>query len=313
MAEQSFPFAAPAAPENPSGVVNSEERYRRMARWFREDGVVDGYLENLEVTYAGFTVTVRPGAAFVNGVYYENTAPLQLALAAATQATSRVDRVILRLDVAGKRVTAAVKQGTAGSVAPPALTRTASVWEVTLDEVLVNASGGFDASGQRYDRWSYGDRRSGRPPGWLVGLASGTLLPRGQLTRLGITADAEAYGAYQDGLAGLTFGASASGIRIRRDGIYQVSISGRIEGGTKDAPETVLAEQQRISGGTWVRIGRVGGPDNAVASTGLLNCLAGDAIVPFAYQNHTAGTWRLTDRLGECRFSGLWMRDYGGE
>lgn len=315
MVQQSYPFATPPSTQNPEGVVNTDEKYRAMARWWREDGVVDGYLDELAVTYVNFTATIRPGAAFVNGTYYVNTAPVTVPLPALAAGSSRIDRVVVRLDMTAKTATIAVRPGVAGVNAPSALVRNATTWETLLDQVLVigGASGAFNALGQRYDRWSYGDRRSGRPPGWHVSLASGTLLPRGQGVRIGITADNE-QGHFAEGVR-VTFGASSSGITIDRDGLYDVAIQGRIEPEAADstvAPETVYAEHQRIIGGQWTRIARVGGPDGAVSSSGFLNCLAGDAVVPYAYQLHATGTWRLTNRLNESLFSGVWRRDYGG-
>jgi len=70
-------------------------------------------------------VSLDPGAAFVCGVYYEETATQSVALSSNSGASPRLDVIVLRFTWAGDNsiVAVAVKSGVVGSTTPPALTR----------------------------------------------------------------------------------------------------------------------------------------------------------------------------------------------
>lgn len=102
-------------------------------------GVVDtgygGLTGGLQVNAGSGVVTVQTGLGYVNGRKYKNTA--QLTLTPDNTPSSRVDRVILRSDVAAQTVRAVILKGTDGSGTPPALTQNASIWEISLAQVPI--------------------------------------------------------------------------------------------------------------------------------------------------------------------------------
>lgn len=103
-------------------------------------GVYADASDSLQVMAAGgLVVTVRPGRAMLHYHWLENDEPLGLQLAAGG-ALPRVDAVVMRLDMGGRRCEIAVKQG-APSTAPvsPDLERTDATKEYMLAAVNVPA------------------------------------------------------------------------------------------------------------------------------------------------------------------------------
>lgn len=88
---------------------------------------------------ASAAVDVLPGAAFVEGRYYESSATETVAVAANASGNPRIDTIVLRLDDAAQTVRLAIKQGTpAATPAPPALTQTAgTMWEIPIADIAV--------------------------------------------------------------------------------------------------------------------------------------------------------------------------------
>jgi hypothetical protein len=92
-------------------------------------------------TGGGMSVNIGIGEAWVFGHYYENTTSLNKALSAADPSLPRIDRIVIKFDSAAKTVSAAVKTGTPGaSPVAPALTQTSTTWEMSLNQVRVNAA-----------------------------------------------------------------------------------------------------------------------------------------------------------------------------
>jgi hypothetical protein len=110
------------------------------------DGVVDNRGVEMAVSEdspASMNVHVGLGAIFVRGRFLEvYGASEELAVGAAHATLPRIDRVVVRRDLAARTMTLAVKAGTAaGSPTPPALTQVdAGVWEVSLAQVAVAAA-----------------------------------------------------------------------------------------------------------------------------------------------------------------------------
>jgi hypothetical protein len=130
----SYPFDSQAV---------TETDYSRLFREFQSTGVADGVGGGSLYTYAdgtGMTVKVSSGFAIVRGhaIYSSATEVLTIA---ASNTTSRVDRIVLKLDPATNSITLAVKPGTAGSSTPPALTQTdTGTYEFSLAKVTVGAN-----------------------------------------------------------------------------------------------------------------------------------------------------------------------------
>lgn len=135
MAENSYPFGVTAGSP---GDLNTEDQWTKMARLFGATGVAGDPGSTAVQVFAdstGMQVSVRVGRALVRGVYYENTATKTLAIASNSTGSTRLDRVVLKLDPISNTVTAVVKTG---STSAPALTQDdLGVWEMPLARVSV--------------------------------------------------------------------------------------------------------------------------------------------------------------------------------
>lgn len=131
-----FPFDA-----GPGAVV-SEAQWTEMVRHITQTGVVGGVGGDLAVTVvAGMTVRVAAGAVFVEGHYARNSAVTDFVLAAAHATFGRIDRVVARLDWTANTVALDVLTGAAGaSPVIPALTQSATVWEIAIARITVAAT-----------------------------------------------------------------------------------------------------------------------------------------------------------------------------
>jgi len=88
----------------------------------------------------GTTVIIRPGRAWINGYFYDNTDELTIQLPIAHGVLPRIDRIVIRWSLTARDVYADVKPGTpASNPQPPALQRDADIWELGIADVRVNA------------------------------------------------------------------------------------------------------------------------------------------------------------------------------
>lgn len=106
------------------------------------NGVIPGWLEELEVTGAASPVTVHTGRAMVKGKWYETDADVTIAVPTPAGAT-RTDYVILRSDYTAQTIRAVLLQnGAEGTGTPPALTQTdGTMWEIPLAEIAITVGG----------------------------------------------------------------------------------------------------------------------------------------------------------------------------
>lgn len=102
------------------------------------NGVLKGYLNELEVTGASTPVSVDKGGALVKGKWYDNDASLTIAVTTPA-VDDRTDYIVLRTDWSAKTIRAVVKENPVeGTGTPPALTQTdGTTWEIPLAELLV--------------------------------------------------------------------------------------------------------------------------------------------------------------------------------
>lgn len=106
-------------------------------------GVMRGVLEELEVIPANpadTTVTVEPGAAFVQGIFYLNDADKILNIASNASGSTRIDVVILEADYTAQTVRLDVVQGTPGAGLPSLTQSAGTIWQIPL-AYLTLASG----------------------------------------------------------------------------------------------------------------------------------------------------------------------------
>jgi hypothetical protein len=126
--------------------IYNSQNFSDFIRLMRTDGYLFGFNNGIEVTQSGtpaMTVDVDTGGAFVQGRFIEVTAAETLNIAAADVTNPRIDRIVVRADESsGVRETLLdVLTGTpAGSPTAPALTRTSTIWEISLAQIAVAAN-----------------------------------------------------------------------------------------------------------------------------------------------------------------------------
>lgn len=112
MAQESYPFDTQSVPE---------DAWTHMARYWQDYGVVgDPGSTALQVTAnsSGMQVFAAVGEAIIRGHHYRNTGSVTLAIAANGAGSSRIDRIVLRLNPSTNATTLVVFQGTAGAGVP---------------------------------------------------------------------------------------------------------------------------------------------------------------------------------------------------
>ncbi|MEU9258973.1 hypothetical protein AB0D68_10850 [Streptomyces sp. NPDC048212] len=140
MAEISYPFAADSAGGGTKTV--SQIEWQRMSQIWSDDRI-DFQLTNSTYSSAGLpfhtvlsgaNLVTQAGSAWVGGFYYRNTAALSKPAPTNSGSLPRVDRIVLRCDMATGSVNLAIKTGTpAASPVPPPLERTpGGTWEMGL-------------------------------------------------------------------------------------------------------------------------------------------------------------------------------------
>lgn len=122
--------------------------YERIAT----EGVIrvsDNSLKVVASSPTAMSVRVTAGAGWVQGRLYANTTAFtSLSAPAAHSTLDRIDRVVLRLDLTERTMSLVYRSGTAAaSPAAPALTQTASVWEIGLARIAVAHGSVLIASG----------------------------------------------------------------------------------------------------------------------------------------------------------------------
>lgn len=124
--------------------VNGDRRvkadfFARFLASFIGNGVYPNPSTNLQVIANGdMTVTVKAGKAWVNGVFYENTADKVITLDVADGVLKRIDRIVVS-DITLERDTySKVKKGSfASTPAAPALQRDADAYELGIADIYV--------------------------------------------------------------------------------------------------------------------------------------------------------------------------------
>ena len=117
------------------------EDYARYFASFIGNGVFPNPSNNLRVVATGnnMKVTVKAGKAWINGYYYENDSDLILNVAPADGVLDRIDRVVVRYDLAEREITIKIKQGTfASEPVSKGLERNTDIYELALADIKVN-------------------------------------------------------------------------------------------------------------------------------------------------------------------------------
>ncbi|MED1419011.1 hypothetical protein [Bacillus smithii] len=126
--------------------VNGDRKYKAedFADYFSKfitNGVFPNIASNLQVIANGtdMTVTLKAGAAWINGYMYQNTDDLILPIDVADGVLNRIDRVVIQLNYAERLIKAVVKKGTfSSSPVAPSLQRDADIYEIGIADIAVN-------------------------------------------------------------------------------------------------------------------------------------------------------------------------------
>ena len=131
----------------PEGAVPAytQPQFAEVLEKIFSNGVFTDVVNELEVVECdpvALAVRVNTGEAWINGFWCQNTAYLTKSLGAADPDNDRIDRIVKRLDTTVNfKISIEVLAGTPGAVpVAPTLTQTASTWEISLAQVLVEAA-----------------------------------------------------------------------------------------------------------------------------------------------------------------------------
>lgn len=152
MTQTYFPF------DSGQGANITEAQWQKMAQYWLSTGVIKSALNELQV-YAdsrGMSAMVKSGQAWMKGHFFESDTEVVLPIGSSNATNPRIDRVIIRLDWVNNLIQLAVLQGIPASIpAAPALTQNSSIWEISLAQVVVNASATTIAAGNVTDERIY--------------------------------------------------------------------------------------------------------------------------------------------------------------
>lgn len=134
-----------------------QEEFNQYFNAFLRSGVKveDGGQMGLRVTKASttnnYSFQVSAGMAILQGFWFKNAQAATLNLTS-NSGSSRYARIIVRLTVAEKKVELAVKYGSkATNPTPPALQRSAGIYEISLARILQKGSGAPVLTDERAD------------------------------------------------------------------------------------------------------------------------------------------------------------------
>jgi hypothetical protein len=298
-----------------SGANVTETQWSQFMRFLLGSGVIRGELNELEA-YAdstGMQVKVKTGRCWILGHYGEVTNQQTLAIAAADPTNPRIDRVVARLDWTNNRIELAILTGTpAGSPSSPTLTRSATVWELSLGRVAVAAAATTIAAANVTD-----ERRDSTVCGYTGAASAGTYsAPDGlwapscrvsnsgniavaNTTYTAMTFDTESFDtdsmhSTSTNTGRITFNTPGTYL-IKGALLYAANATGRRTASLRVNGATYIVEEGIL---TW----GAGASTPAVCSQ-LYKAAAGDYVELMAYQDSGGSLNSLTSATGN---PGLW-------
>lgn len=121
--------------QNRDRVYNSSDIANYISQYFT-NGIFNNGLQVVSDT--GMTIKVNVGDANINGYRYTLDSEKELTLSSADDSQSRIDSVILRLDLPNRMITAMVLEGTyATNPGAPTITRSTTIYDLRLANILV--------------------------------------------------------------------------------------------------------------------------------------------------------------------------------
>lgn len=119
-----------------------------FAKSANRGGVSPDYLNELAVAGTSSPVTVATGAAICYGFYYENDASLNVNIPTPSVST-RIDRIVLRVDWTAQTVRVTRVAGSEGGSAPSLTQVAGTTWDVPLAQVSITTGGVITVTDQR--------------------------------------------------------------------------------------------------------------------------------------------------------------------
>lgn len=136
---------ADSLPFNAIAVDGKYDRVYKAEDWawyfatFIANGIFPKPSDGLQViAHNGMEIRVNMGYAFINGYAFRNKAAKSIMLETAEGALNRVDRIVVRWDLAQRDMYIAVLKGVpSAKPQPKAVTRNTEIWELALADVYV--------------------------------------------------------------------------------------------------------------------------------------------------------------------------------
>ena len=100
----------------------TSEEFSSLIQGITGNGISANYLNQFQPTANGLTITIKSGAAFINGRWGYNSAAKTITLSPTTSTTKRIDRIVIELDVASRIIGLNTLVGTATTGTPTAPT-----------------------------------------------------------------------------------------------------------------------------------------------------------------------------------------------
>lgn len=113
-----------------------------------DEAVIPNIGNELAVTGSATPLSVNTGAALVNGKWYNNSAAVSLAISTPA-ASTRIDRVILRVDYTLQTVRLVLLAGAEGGAAPTLTQTDGTTWEVSLAQASITTGGVVTITNER--------------------------------------------------------------------------------------------------------------------------------------------------------------------
>lgn len=98
----------------------TSEEFSSLIQGITGNGISANYLNQFEPTSNGLDITIKSGAAFINGRWGYNSAAKTISLSPTTSTTKRIDRIVIELDVASRVIGLNTLVGTATTGTPTA-------------------------------------------------------------------------------------------------------------------------------------------------------------------------------------------------
>lgn len=106
-----------------------------------QQGVLAGYANKLAVSGTASPISVASGAAYVNGIPYENTAAVSVAVPTPSSGTTGY-RVVLRANWSAQTVRVTLLASADGTATAPVMTQTnGTLWDISLATLTITTGG----------------------------------------------------------------------------------------------------------------------------------------------------------------------------